>query len=484
MKNYKNIFTVFVSLLLLSLTGITLYLIFDTSKEQKEIQKPLFMESHVKIIKKDSIIQVPITIHSDEIKKAIYRDLKTPIASGIIQKKLLDVKYRVHLQNLNISFVGSKIKIFTSYLVDFTVNYKNSIKKILKGKVYVDLDFTGVLSINSDATFMLKVSKEEVDITFTKVAIPTILEKLDFLKITKAEVYLVEKLLEKSIKKQVLKKIQKQISKKQVNINLHNKIQKYIFKNSVPTLISKDLWLLPRAIKVSLSQAKTKNNLPSDEIYINVGVTAQPELVTNITKPAYSPTQAIPILVESFEPKVYLYPSIHLKYNYIESKIKKELNTFLSKNYENFNYFVHGITLYPSAEKLVVSIDLQEIDNPKKIFTFYLWGTPKLDKDLQTISLSDFDYTLESRNVLLQTAQWILDEKIKNLIHEKTIFNYTEKLSKLAKKISIIKKKTQSGTLTGSIKNLTIENISTSKDSFIIYVTAKGAMSYAVSLSE
>lgn len=468
-----------------------------------KIVKPPLVEPESSFTEKDSVIQLPISIHADEIESVILRKINTPVVSGItrelIQEKLYKVfkvafkiRYNVYLEDLRISFEGSKVKIFSSYFLDFSLDYKHdfipfmsefNIKGALDGKAYADLHIVGNIEIGENATFKLKISEENITTKFTKVEVPSILHKFDFMKIAKAERYFAEKYLEKSITRRIHIEIEKQIFSKQVDIKLQERIQNLIYTNSTPIKISKDLWLLPKPRKVSLSQVTTINNKESDQLYVNVGVLAHPQLITSTKKPFVKRIKNIPIVIEHFNPKIYLYPAIHIQYKYIEQRIEKGMNSFIDKNYADTSYRVENIKLYPSNKKLVVSIDLIDKDDKEKVLTFYLWGTPHLDTKSKTMQLKDFDYTLASRNVLYYTAKWILDDEIKNLILEKSIFNYSTKFEELAESVSSITKVTPNGILRSKTHSLQVHNLFTSRDSLIITISAKGSMSYSVNLN-
>lgn len=138
--------------------------------------------------------------------------------------------------------------------------------------------------------------------------------------------------------------------------------------------------------------------------------------------------------------------------------------------------------IYPSDTKLVIAVDLVDKVDANKMLTFYLWGTPHLDNTAQTIQLKDFDYTLKSKNLLVHTAKWILDNRIKNLIQEKSIFSYGEKYSELSKKISSIEKATKNSIFSGGFASLKVQNLTTSKDELLIHLSTEGCLSCTVNL--
>ena len=291
-----------------------------------------------------------------------------------------------------------------------------------------------------------------------------------------------EELLEKQLSQEVSKIIQKQIAKKQVDIKLESRIQKLAFENSQAVSISKDLWLVPHLSKISLSQVHGKNVLNANKLTVNLGIVAKPKLVTSSTQPEVQIPLSLPITLENFNPNVYLYPSIYLEYSYLEQRVEKELRTLIDKRYTNSIYSIANVKMYPSDTKLVLAIDLIEKENTKKVFTFYLWGRPHLDTATQTISLEEFDYTLESKNALIDIADWFFNEDIQKLLKETTVFHYKSKLVNLSNKLSTIHKTTKNGILEGGINSIYANSIFTSKDALIVHITAKGHLSYKMNL--
>lgn len=497
MKHTKPYFSYLISSLLFSIL-----VLFLTACSPDEIKKPPLQEPKISYVQKDSVIQMPIILSTKTIEQAILKKLRTPLSKGISEKMTLnmlknflelsiEINHKVYLKDLKLNFKDSEIHILSSYLIDLSLDYEQEellftppfkVKGLLDGKVSADLKVIGHMSINSNAELTITIPEEGAIIEFTRVEIPSILNKLDYLKLAKAELYLTKKLIVKSINKQIIREIQKQISQKQVAMNIHSKIRKLVLENSSPIPLSKDTWVLPQLQKISLSQITGEGKDHNNQLCINVGVTAKPKIITSITPPKNTPQKLLPIIVESFEPKVYLYPSIHLEYTYIEEKIEKEFRRFLKKKYPDSDYSITNISLYPSNEKLVVAIDLIEKDTTDKILTFYLWGIPKLDTKNKLVHLEDFAYTLESKNTLIEVADWLLDQEIKDFIQEKTVFRYEKKLSKLSNKFAKIEKKTKSGTLYGKMEPIRVKSIFTAKDALIINALSQGQISYTVDL--
>ena len=71
--------------------------------------------------------------------------------------------------------------------------------------------------------------------------------------------------------------------------------------------------------------------------------------------------------------------------------IEKGLQSFITKEYPQEDYTINNVKIYPSNKKLVLSIDLIQINNSNKILTFYMWGTPSLDQENMHIKLKNLD---------------------------------------------------------------------------------------------
>ena len=162
--------------------------------------------------------------------------------------------------------------------------------------------------------------------------------------------------------------------------------------------------------------------------------------------------------------------------------IEKGLQSFITKEYPQEDYTINNVKIYPSNKKLVLSIDLIQINNSNKILTFYMWGTPSLDQENMHIKLKNLDYTLESNAILIKAAHWILDDKIKNFIEQNLHFNYKEKFEELSEKLAKIEHESNKKILSGAMHSLEIEEIFTAKDAIVLHAEAIGSLSYKVNL--
>lgn len=401
------------------------------------------------------------------------------------------VRHEVHLTKLDILFEGTNIKIFTSYRVDIDADYEQSplplseafmVKGILSSSIEANINLVGSISINDKAQLQIEANKDETKIEFTRILLPSNIDALDILKVTKTKNFFTKKLLEEPINKYIFQEVQRQISKKQIDLQLAQKIQNLVSENSNPLALSKDLWLVPHAKKISLSQLNGQGALCSNTLTINVGIVAQPKLITSVAQPLSQPETSIPIVCEAINPKVYLYPSLNIKYTFAEQAIQTKLQSIIKQKYSDYIYSINNVKIYPSNTKLIVSMDLVDKEKSEKIITFYLSGTPKLNHKNMSVSLEEFEYTLETKNYLIKVADWMLDDKIKSIIQSKAIFSYKEEFNKLSNKLSTIEHQSNKKIITGKIKLEGVQNIFLSKDSIVVHALATGDLSYKINL--
>ena len=515
---FKLLFT---SLAIVSISIFSVYFFYAPTYEQIK-QPPLEVPEDIYVQKK-SVIQIPITIQTKDLRQAILDEIKNPIASGVTKEITTDifnikapqpleswpmlrgmtnftdktfqagiwVNHKVSLRDVQIYFEGANVKIFTSYAVDISIDYKQSplpfvdalkSKGILTGYLEANIELRGEIFIDDNAKLHIKASQDTTKVQFTKINFPYKLNVLELLNITQTEEFIKKNILEESVNKSIFSQIEKQITKKQVDLQLAQKIQKVVYKNSTPLALSENLWLVPSAEKISISQINGEGESCSNTLSINVGILANPKLINSDEKPFVISKKSIPLSCEDLSPKIYLYPNINLQYSYMSTLIEKEFQSFITKEYPQEDYSINNVKIYPSNKKLVLSIDLIEKNTSNKILTFYMWGTPSLDQENMHINLKNLDYTLESNDTLIKAAHWILDERIKNFIEKNLHFNYKEKFEELSDKLSKIEHESNKKLLSGAIHSLEIEEIFTAKDAIILHTQAIGSLSYKVNL--
>lgn len=511
----------FISLAIVSISVFSVYFLSKPRYEQI-IQPPLEVPEDF-YIQKDSVIQIPITIQTKDLRQAILDEIQNPISSGITKEITTDIfnikppqpleswpmlrgmtnftdktfqagiwiNHKVYLKDVQIYFEGENVRIFTSYAIDIAIDYKQSplpfinalkSKGVLTGYLEANVELRGQIFIDDDAKLHIKASQDTTKVEFTKINFPYKLNVLELLNITQTENFIKKNILEESVNKHIFSQIEQQIAKKQVDLQLAQKIQNIVYNNSSPLALSKNLWLVPSAEKISISQINGEGESCDNTLSINVGILAKPKLISSDEKPFVIAKKSIPLSCENLSPKIYLYPNINLEYSYTAKLIEKELQDFIAEEHPEEDYSISNVKIYPSKEKLILSIDLIEKEDSNKVLTFYLWGSPVLDQEKMQISLENLEYTLESKHSLVEVVGWILDDKIKRYIQEKAYFNYKEKFQELSDQLAKIEHESNKKILSGAIHSLEIQEIFTAEDGVVLHAEAIGDLSYKINL--
>ncbi|MFN8345785.1 MAG: DUF4403 family protein [Spirosomataceae bacterium] len=108
---------------------------------------------------------------------------------------------------------------------------------------------------------------------------------------------------------------------------------------------------------------------------------------------------------------------------------------FVGKTFEfkngNYKIEVTGIDIYGQNDKLVIKAGLKGSING----VIYLKGIPHYDPKTRMLSLKNVDYDLNTRSVLVQTANWLLQGRFVKQIEEEFVFPVGEQMDEAQKAI-------------------------------------------------
>jgi hypothetical protein len=164
--------------------------------------------------------------------------------------------------------------------------------------------------------------------------------------------------------------------------------------------------------------------------------------------------------------------------------------TDVSMNYDSLSKQIMG---YLKTQKFVVGKDFIIIQNIRlfaakdklgvevafigsKSGTLYLLGNPAFDSDKKTVSVKNVEYDLSTKNLLLKSAKWMLNETIRKKMEEAMVVDITSSLNSAEKGINeSLNKKLDGGiTLKGNMKKLNITDISPREKEILVRVSLSG----------
>jgi Domain of unknown function (DUF4403) len=144
-----------------------------------------------------------------------------------------------------------------------------------------------------------------------------------------------------------------------------------------------------------------------------------------------------------------------------------------------FNVEVTSIDLYGQNDKLVIKAGLKgSVDG-----YIYFKGVPYYNPQNQTLSLKDFDYDLDTRNVLIKTANWLLQGAFAKKMKDAFVFQIGEQIESNKKEIQtyLTKNKLAKGVvLDGKLNEVLPDKVYLTSSSILAAVYAKGKMTLLI----
>jgi hypothetical protein len=207
-------------------------------------------------------------------------------------------------------------------------------------------------------------------------------------------------------------------------------------------------------------------NMNGSMLNFNVGLTAIPTIQST---PWNKPSSGLPTLSpykkgSGFE--VYT----DLKMNY-DSLSKQLFDIMKTESYalgkEKIN--ITSLRLFPAGEKLGVAVGFAGT----KKGMFYLLGNPAFDNSKASLALKNVEYDIATKNVLIKTAKWMMDETIRKKLEEQMVFDLSDLMNLTKKSIAESLNQTMDGgvKIKGTLKSLEISGWSLQQDA--LWVRAK-----------
>ena len=378
---------------------------------------------------KPSTINIPIELNLDNYFKEADKSIPKKFSGGESTCEGLSYKYELNRDAIKFNTFSSGIEYATSVNYNLDLSYCPKCTDIFneKGNCIVPR-FFGSCGINEPL--------KRADISFSsaiellasyKLKSTTTLKSLtlvDPCKITLVN-YDITALLDKEIRKEA-KSIEAEIDKeinaidiKSSCVSAWNQLQK-----EIPIENYGYLQLAPSSIAVS------KFNYDKNKINFSLGIELFPTLTSEKTNLKAKP---LPNLTEwkkkeGFEMNV----DLAISYDSLTSWIGKSLNKteFIVKNR---NVIIDSIKFIGAdGKRMLVGLNFYGFRKGKLFFSVQ----PILDSEKQTIKLVDIQLDVKTKDLLLKTAKWLLNDQISKKIEEKSIFELKPYLSDAKKEIA------------------------------------------------
>lgn len=178
-----------------------------------------------------------------------------------------------------------------------------------------------------------------------------------------------------------------------------------------PIKLTDDLYLLinPQAVHVSIPATQ------GDTVSVVAGLVARPRIV--IGAPAPMTSQTLPeISMSQAQPETgfHIVLESDLPFDFLGKELTKKME---GKAYSanGKTVIIEKVQVYGSGGSVVMAINVKGTVKG----TVYLTGIPAYDGSTRTLSVQDPEYTVETKQVLVQAADWLLHSSIRDRIAER-----------------------------------------------------------------
>ena len=226
----------------------------------------------------------------------------------------------------------------------------------------------------------------------------------------------------------------------------------------------------PEAISIS------DLNLSGSKLNMKLGLRCRPVFSTSFVPVVAAP---LPNLSQSTNQSGFkVYTDLVLKYS--------DLSKLINEKMVGYTY------VYKKKKLIVNSIEISGIGNSKLALKLdfkgyrkgvvYLVGTPVFNAANNTISIPDLNFELKSRNLLLKSASWLLDDKITTKIKLNATFDVNQMMQYYKANINeqLNKQLTENVSMKGAIDAISMKSLLTSPESLFLRVYTTGQINISV----
>ena len=135
---------------------------------------------------------------------------------------------------------------------------------------------------------------------------------------------------------------------------------------------------------------------------------------------------------------------------------------------------VEGVQLYGSGDKLILALQVSGGVNG----TVYATGTPVFDEGLGMLRFVDLDFTLDTRNVLVQSANWMFHQDILSSLRSQAYIDLSGQLQTLRSRLTsaLTRDLGPNARLEGEVTSLRPRGVYPTAGGVEVHIIAEGSM--------
>ena len=129
--------------------------------------------------------------------------------------------------------------------------------------------------------------------------------------------------------------------------------------------------------------------------------------------------------------KAFTWRSLTLEYGRINQRLEEEMLGQEFRPPLGEPVEVEGVHLYGSGDGLILALQVSGGVNG----TLYATGTPVFEEGLGILRFVDLDFTVDSRNVLVRSANWMFHENILSSLKAHAVIDLSSQLQTLRSRL-------------------------------------------------
>jgi uncharacterized protein DUF4403 len=241
-----------------------------------------------------------------------------------------------------------------------------------------------------------------------------------------------------------------------------------MLRNPIPIDAERHLWLQvdPQSAGVATLQGS------GTQLAFTVTIAGRPQVLESLSPAAVGPD--LPPLGTSkvSDQGFHVAVPVDVLFTEFENRVRREL-VGKTLAVPGHTLRVRNISLYPSSENIVAAIDV----DGEVVGRIYAQGTPSYDPNSRELQIDNFDYTQDTRNVLVDLYDWIGHSQIRERIASSLHWGLGSRIDNLTVRLAAALNQTQSNVrLTGTVSDLRLIGVTLDDTAVRVLFVTNGAV--------
>ncbi len=252
-------------------------------------------------------------------------------------------------------------------------------------------------------------------------------------------------------------------------VDIRGKVSKAWESLQAPKAMQQGLWLSMNPESIAMSPFKGEGN----SLRTTVAIVAHPTITMGEPPEAAEPLPLPPNSGQASGDTYYIALEASLSFEDATAQARQKL---VGQTYDVQGHQVRvtGARIYGDGDNFVIEATLAgPVDA-----TIALSGRPHYDVPTGLLTVENLDYTIETKNLLANAADWLLHGTLQQIIAEKARFPLGEQIEqgKAGLEQALNKSLTATTTLNGTAERIRPLGVYVTSDAFLVIVVAEGKM--------